>query len=331
MQLSKLSAVGGLLSVLSHIASIHGACYDPSPAFPPPNFDAPSPELERAFSRIKASLEQTASAEEYDTSSFSVEVTSSKKTLLALYHTATQRDASRPGAAAVNGSSAYRIASCTKVFTVLALLQQHAQRTLHLDDAVGAHLPELAARQTGTLPWHDITLRALGSQLSGVPSDLFQADVLNELAHPERFGLPPPPASREGLPTCDAYSPVGRPCDREDLLEALRRETPNFAPAQQPSYCNVGFDILGLVLEKVTGMEYSEYIHAMLAELDIDGITFDKPADEIAVLPADQAGYWDVELGVQRPWVAPVLLLSIPYFQETVPLAPFPRATSRSC
>lgn len=285
--------------VISSLTLINCACYDPSPAFPPPNYGTPSYDLKEAFDNVTSVIEKTFASPEYDTTSFSLEVTSSKETLFTLYHTAKVKDPIRPGAPSVNGTSAYRIASCTKVFTVLGILQQHAKGNLHLDDALNKYLPELEKKQTGTLPWHDITLRALGSQLSGIPGDLFQSDLLNDIPDPGMFGLPP--KSRKGLPTCDEYSFYTRPCEKEDLIEALRAEFPTFAPAQQPSYCNVGFEILGLVLEKVSKMPYSKYIHNMLKELDIEGITFDKPDDDIAVLPASQSGFWDVEEGVQRP------------------------------
>ena len=297
MHLQKLYKLLGLL--LWTLGWVSCGCYDPTPAFPLPKLDGKITELEQAFTNIKASIERTVSATEYDTTSFSFEVTSSKSTLFALYHTAKHQDPSRPGASSVNGTSAYRIASCTKVFTVLAILQQHAKGALHLDDAVNKYLPELEEKQSGTLPWHDITLRALGSQLSGIPGDLLQVDLINSRHNPEDLGLPP--KSRKGLPTCGEYASFTKICEKDDLIRELRKGKPTFAPAQQSSYCNVGFEILGLVLEKVTKQPYSEYIHSMLKELNIEGIKFDKPADGIAVLPANETSYWDVEMGVQNP------------------------------
>ena len=287
-------------------------CYNPSPAFPLPKLAASNPELEQAFNNIKASIDKAVTSSKYDKTSFSLEVTTSKETLFALHRTAQQQDPSRPGATVVNGTSAYRIASCTKVFTVLGILQQHAKGTLHLDDVVQKYLPELSKKQTGTLPFHDITLRALGSQLSGIPGDFFQSDLINEFPNPEVFGLPP--KSRKGLPTCDEYSSFTKPCGRNDLIEELRKGKPTFAPAQQPSYCNIAFEILGLVLEKVTKKSYSKYINSMLKELGINGITFDKPSDDIAVLPANETVYWDIEMGVQNPSVT--LSLSSIHFHQ---------------
>jgi CubicO group peptidase (beta-lactamase class C family) len=300
MKLSNLFPILGLL--LPHITPISCACYDPSPATPPPNFDLPSLELDQAFSNIAKTLNQPTFTENYTTTSFSLEITSSKRTLFTHYHTAPIRNSTRPGAPTVKGTSAYRIASITKAFTVLAILQQHAAGTLYLDSPVTDYLPALRKKQSGTLPWKDITLRALGSQLSGIPGDVFQ-DMVVAIPHPEALGLPPVSRKRLDLPTCNGFSETEpkRPCDEKDLIQELMKQKPNFAPAQQSSYCNLGFEILGLVLESVTGVGYSEYIHRMLKELGIEGISFDRPRDEVAVLPLGEAWYWDVEQGVMKP------------------------------
>lgn len=289
------SRIPSILSLLLSLISLVCCGCHPSAEFPPPKLHPSSKELKQVFKNIEASIEDRASQSQYNTTSFSLEITSSQSTLYSYHHTAKNLSPNRPGASPVNSSSAYRIASITKVFTVLAILQQHANGSLHLDDPVIKYLPKLS----GSLPWNDITLRALGSQLSGIPGDLFQSDLINNAKDPTMLGLPP--KSKEGLPTCDEYSLFARACDEADLMEGLRKQKPIFAPAQQPSYCNVGFEILGLVLEKVTGTGYSEYVHAMLREIEVEGITFDKPEDQLAILPDGGTWYWDVELGVQRP------------------------------
>lgn len=59
----------------------------------------------------------------------------------------------------------------TKPFTVLALLKLQKAGKVNLDDPVLRYLPDLVEGQTGTLPWKDITLRALMSQQAGIPRD----------------------------------------------------------------------------------------------------------------------------------------------------------------
>ncbi|KFY02975.1 hypothetical protein O988_01744 [Pseudogymnoascus sp. VKM F-3808] len=74
-----------------------------------------------------------------------------------------------------------------------------------------------------------------------------------------------------------------------------------WAPKQKSTYSNVNFDLLGLVVENVTGLGYSEYVEqAILRPLGMESSSFVKPDDSVAVLPVG-FNYWDYEGGVQRP------------------------------
>jgi CubicO group peptidase (beta-lactamase class C family) len=74
-----------------------------------------------------------------------------------------------------------------------------------------------------------------------------------------------------------------------------------WAPKQKSTYSNVNFDLLGLVVENVTGLGYSEYVEqAILRPLGMGSSSFVKPDDSVAVLPVG-FNYWDYEGGVQRP------------------------------
>ena len=150
-----------------------GRCYDPEPAFPLPVLSADSPRLVDVFNSIDRSLHDLVSsnAEDYNATSFSVDVTSSRATLWSHHHTASVRNVSRPGAPTIDGHSVYRIASISKVFTTLGVLYQEKVGNLSLDAPISTYIAELAQPQNGTLPWHDITLRSLASQLSGVPRE----------------------------------------------------------------------------------------------------------------------------------------------------------------
>lgn len=108
-----------VLLLLSSSGLTTAGCFEPSPAFPLPQYDAGSQELQTVFSEIEQSVKKIVSADRFDTSSFSVEVTSSEQTLWSLHHDARVKDEKRPGTAAVNGSSVYRIASITKVSVCL--------------------------------------------------------------------------------------------------------------------------------------------------------------------------------------------------------------------
>lgn len=154
------------------LAAVAGAkCHEPTVAHPLPDYDADDVLLAHAFTDINNALVNVVSAPEFSSSSFSVEITSSKETLWSKHHTANERNVSRPDIPEVNGDALYRIASITKTFTVLGILYQEKAGNLSLDDPVDKYIKELKEDQKGTLPWKDITLRSLASQLSGIPRE----------------------------------------------------------------------------------------------------------------------------------------------------------------
>ena len=291
--------LAAILIFLSFSSCVHSRCYDPTPAFPPfQSIDPNSIVLREAFEQINSTISSVTSPPNFDTSSFSIEVTSSTETLWGLHHTARDRDENRPGAKQVDGDSVYRIASISKVFTVLGILQLQAAGNLSLDDTVDKHIPELRQKQSGTIPWDSITLRSLASQLSGIQREFIQAELL-VLDDPGSLGLPP--ISSDGLPNCQFNSSPSRPCARKDLLDTLLSHPPVFAPNQQSTYSNVAFDLLGLVIENASGFGYSSYIDShIFSPLDMTHSSLVKPSDSIAVLPKS-ANYWDAEEGVERP------------------------------
>ncbi|KAK4549567.1 hypothetical protein LTR36_006564 [Oleoguttula mirabilis] len=293
-----------LLACLSTLSFASAKCYDPSPAFPVPLWPSGAKDLKPAFDGIAAKLHALTAAEganKYDTSSFSIEVTSNTDTLWRYYHTARRHNASRPGDTHVDGNSVYRIASITKTFTTLGLLYQHAAGNLSLDDPVSQYIAEFAdPDSSGRIPWKDITLRIMASQLSGIPREMGQADVINEFSDPTQLGLPP--VTREGLPQCYEYDHLHRPCTKTELLDQMKKKAPLFAPNQRSTYSNLNFELLGLVLENVTGLNYSDYMRqAIFAPLDMASTSVLKPAsDEHAVLPLGQF-FWDVDEGIHSP------------------------------
>lgn len=171
--------------LLAKIALASARCFEPSPAFPVPQWDKvrcsfcgtllvtsvddyytqSGPWIPAsAFSAISDELDKI-DKDLLVRSSYSIEVTSGDATLWTKYHSAQEHDKHRPGVTHVDGDSQYRIASITKVFTTLGLLYQHESGNLNLNDAVDKYIPELKEPDKGELPWKDIALRTLASQL----------------------------------------------------------------------------------------------------------------------------------------------------------------------
>ena len=279
-------------------SSVKCICYEPSPAFPLPQYTTGSLELNTTFSLIEAALTKIGAREDFANASFAVEVTSSSETLWSFYHTAQQRNASRPGAF-INGTTGFRIASITKVFTVLGILQQHAAGNLSIEDTIDKYVPALGEKSKGGIPWHHITLRSLASQLSGIPNDWAQVDAINYLSDPTQFGLPP--ISHGHLPDCDEYNNYVPPCTADDLFKDVDNRQPLFAPNAQSTYSNLAFELLGLALQNVTGIPYEEQIKSsVLTPIGMKHSGFTAPPDDMAAIPNGD-NYWDVEEGVQNP------------------------------
>jgi CubicO group peptidase (beta-lactamase class C family) len=160
-----------VLPILAFASVAISLCFEPSPVFPVPTWSTNKAKgLRPVFDDIAQALVALADQSEYDTTSFSVEVTSQIDTLWTHYHSALKHNETRPGDTNVDGNSQYRIASITKTFTVLAVLYQHSAGNISsLDDPVNKYISELTGPDRGKLPWKDITIRAMASQLSGLP------------------------------------------------------------------------------------------------------------------------------------------------------------------
>ncbi|KAF1961414.1 beta-lactamase/transpeptidase-like protein [Byssothecium circinans] len=292
-----------LVQLLVAVQSAARHCSEQIVTHPPPQYAANDPVLRDTFAHIGTLLDITISDPEYDSTSISVEITSSKETLWSYHHTAHKRNESRADVPEVNGDALYRIASITKTFTVLGILYQHATGNLSLDDPVDKYIGALQGKQNGSIPWNDITLRSLASQLSGIPREFGQSDLINANISPftpEEVGLPP--VSREGLLKCDEYSEdYSIPCTADDLIRMIKTFEPLLAPNQQSTYSNVAFELLGLVLQSVTNQTYESYIEEAIFEpLHMSKSTFSLPPDSAGVIPL-VPHYWDVDEGVQNP------------------------------
>ncbi|KAF1348293.1 beta-lactamase/transpeptidase-like protein [Lizonia empirigonia] len=81
----------------------------------------------------------------------------------------------------------------------------------------------------------------------------------------------------------------------------MKSKIPIFAPNQQSTYSNVAFELLGIVIERVTGQTYRSYIEeAIFKPLNMSKSSLSLPPDEAGVIPSGQ-NYWDIKEGIQSP------------------------------
>ena len=144
--------------------------------------------------------------------------------------------ASRRWGVPVRTSTRFDVASVTKLFTAVAVVQQVGEGRLGLDDRIHDHV-DLA----GTTIPREVTIRHLLTHTSGIADD---ADEEAGESYEELWVDRP------------SYS-VTRTAD---FLPGFVHKEPNFPPGEGCRYCNVGFVLAGLALESVTGTTYREYV-----------------------------------------------------------------------
>lgn len=161
--------------------------------------------------------------------------------------------ASRRWRIPVRPGTRFDCASVTKLFTSVAVLQQVGEGRLDLDASITEYVD-----LDGTTISPAVTLRHLLLHTSGIADD---AD--------EEAG--------ESYEALFADTPCYSIMRTEDLLPGFAHKPPNFAPGEGCRYCNAGYVLAGLALERVTGTGYRDYVRARVF-----------PAAGMAT-----AGFWD--------------------------------------
>ncbi|HEU4884519.1 MAG TPA: serine hydrolase domain-containing protein [Longimicrobium sp.] len=158
--------------------------------------------------------------------------------------------------APVDTASVFRIASMTKSFTAVAILQLRDAGLLSLDDPAERYVPELAGLRYPTADAPRITIRHLLSHSAGFPEDN--------------------PWGDQQLAATDA-----------EMSAMMRGGIPfSTAPGTSYEYSNFGFAILGRIVTNVSGMPYPRYItERVLLPLGMTSTTLEAsavPADRLA-------------------------------------------------
>ncbi|MFN8482743.1 MAG: serine hydrolase domain-containing protein [Anaerolineae bacterium] len=133
--------------------------------------------------------------------------------------------------------SLFPVASVTKLATALAVLRLADGGALRLDDPLAAHAPDAAAAQPG------VTIRTLLCHVSGLPVDL-------------------PAEAAPYAPGLD-WPTLARACLAAPLAEA---------PDQVVQYSNVGYGLLAVLVERVTGQGFAAALESLvLNPLGVEG------------------------------------------------------------
>lgn len=131
-----------------------------------------------------------------------------------------------------NNDSLYMIGSNTKVLTALGILKLMEEGKLSLEDDIKEHIPEFEIKSY--FEYDKITIKNLLMHRSGLVSDLFHL-ILDKTR------------------------------DYHEVIPELRETYLTAKPGKMFSYSNVGYTVLGIVIERVSGLSYTEYIQKEIA------------------------------------------------------------------
>jgi CubicO group peptidase (beta-lactamase class C family) len=148
----------------------------------------------------------------------------------------------------------YRIASITKTFTATVLMQLVEEGKVRLDDLVETYVPEVKSLR-GYSSSTKITLRELASHTSGLNRE------------------PDMPYADASLGPVDQWE--------NKLLSCIPRTSFNSGPGEQFLYSNMGYALLGLALERASGLPYTRLVEERIFRpLHMDNTFFEVPEDK---------------------------------------------------
>ena len=157
----------------------------------------------------------------------------------------------------VTADTGIKMASLTKPFTAMAILQLREQGMLALEDSILDYLPELPES------WRPITIHHLLSHQSGI------LDFLNDLSSINR-----------GFDFVDGVT-------NESLIDyfILNPEL-EFTPGSREEYSNTGFVLLGSIIENIVGMSYESYMEQTIF-MPIGMVNTYVPNENSGIRPGD--------------------------------------------
>ncbi|MDT8408998.1 MAG: serine hydrolase domain-containing protein [Wenzhouxiangellaceae bacterium] len=139
----------------------------------------------------------------------------------------------QPGSdAPIDADSVMPLASLTKAFTASAVLAMAADGRLSLADPVGRYVPDLAA------PWAGLPIDQLMTHSAGLPAEIINR---NWAGHPQ-------------------FEPV----DRETFINRIQHFPPDPLPGAAFNYSNLGYGLLAVLIETVSGKSYEKFLHQRL-------------------------------------------------------------------
>lgn len=129
--------------------------------------------------------------------------------------------------------TSFQLASVSKIFTAIAVLQLYEKQKIELDEKVAKYIPEF--------PYKDITVRHLLSHRSGLPRyEAFDQNQWNWTV----------------------------PMSNNDMIKLYAKYKPGlfFKPGKKHDYSNANFGLLATIVERVSKKTFHEYLKENIFE-----------------------------------------------------------------
>lgn len=141
----------------------------------------------------------------------------------------------------VKTDSIFNIASVTKQFTAAAILMLAEEGKVRPDDHIVTYINQAPES------WAKITVRHLLTHTSGImPGAIIRVGAQGKLT------------TREGTPILDITA--------RRALEVIAQAPLLFPAGERIMYCDAGYFLLGLIIEKVAGQSYSDFMQKRFFE-----------------------------------------------------------------
>ncbi|KUL85843.1 hypothetical protein ZTR_07344 [Talaromyces verruculosus] len=314
MMVSLLIVLGPAL--LASYALSFTPCPLLGPAYPPFTLDNNSTILQSALTELNTkfdNLMQTGTGPNGqvtpNTTSFSLALFSTNQGtaaddpfLFEYHYTAPSFRNSTTGVTAVDANSVYRIGGLTEVFTIWSVLIEAGDGVWN--NPVTNYVRELkkAAQEKGdgAVDWQSITVGQLTSHMSGISRDFGLGD-LSQMQNAIAYGFPGVPT--DTVPGCYSQSQ----CSRAEFFTSLTKQPPVVMPGTSPVYSNDAFQILGYVVESITGKPFETTLSTKILEpLGMNQTTLSTPKKSTSgVIPINEtASGWTTNYEDEAPAIS---------------------------
>ena len=178
---------------------------------------------------------------------------------------------------AVKPESIFQTGSVGKQFTATAVMMLVEEGKIAVSDKISKFIADSPAT------WKEITVRHLLTHTSGIPDYTGEGQAGNEVAISYR-----------------------KDYTEDEMVQGFEKAPLDFQPGEKWSYSNSGYVILGVIIHKVTGKFYGDFLQERIFQpLEMKATRIISEAD---IIPNRCAGY-ELVKGVlkNQEWVAPML------------------------